>query len=154
MTTPPPPKDPESSKAVSPAPETGLQKGEAPPPPEVRRVLESLPQAQREVLERSFAMMYQGPVVNPILTKIDKEHLHKLFDGIENDNKRMYEDRASGRKHGRFIAGLGVLAFLAISSVFLWAQQGDLLKGILIGLALFLGGLGTGSRFLSKQDDD
>ncbi len=57
-------------------------------PPEVQQVLNALPPEQRHILERSFAMLVQGPLMNPIAAKIDKVHLNKIFDGVENDNLR------------------------------------------------------------------
>lgn len=101
-------------------------------------------------------MMFQGPMstAHPILAKLDGQHLTKILDGVENESKRDHEDRDQGRKHMRFIAVVGLAGFLLISALFLWANAGELLKGILMGFAVFAGGLGFGSRFLHKKDDE
>ncbi|MEK7380938.1 MAG: hypothetical protein AAB075_08015, partial [Gemmatimonadota bacterium] len=65
-----------------PAPEDEKVDPGASMPPEVGDVLKGLPAEQRQVLERSFSLMYQGPAINPMLGKIDKEHLHKMLDGV------------------------------------------------------------------------
>ena len=140
-TTPTPPQ-----QSVTPAPAT---------PTEVREILATLPEEHRVRLERTFAMLtYQGPVQNPMLAKMDGQHLHKIIDGVEADSQRNHEDREKDRRHRRTLAYVGLGGFLLISGVFLWAKQGDLLKGILIGFAIFVGGLGAGSRFLRRDSDD
>lgn len=101
-------------------------------PPEVGEVLKSLPAEQRQVLERSFSLMFQGPVVNPLLGKIDKEHLHKMLDGVENDNRRMYDDSKDERKHLTLRAVVGTAAFLIACGLFLWAKEVPFLKDLLI----------------------
>ena len=120
-------------------------------PPEVQVILQHLPPEQRRVVEQSFSLLYQyqGPGVNPVLSKIDGEHVHKILEGIENDNQRMYQDRDRGRSHNRFLAIVGVAGFLLVSGLFLWAQQSNLLKDVLTWLAIFVGGLGVG--FLRRK---
>jgi hypothetical protein len=120
-------------------------------PLELREVLQKLPPEQRQVLERSF-MMIQGPVAHPLLGKIDKEHLHKMLDGVENDNKRSYEDTRDERKHITLRAVVGTAAFLVACAIFLYAKEVPLLKDILIYLVLIGGGVGIGRGF--KRHDD
>ena len=86
-----------------------------------------------------------------MLAKIDKDHVHKILDGIEHDNQRMYEDRDRSRSHNRFLSIVGVAGFLVLSGLFLWAKQSALLRDILTWLAIFLGGLGVGVGFLRRR---
>lgn len=113
-------------------------------PPEVQRVLAQLPPEQRHVLEQSFSMMVQGPVPHPLVSKIEKEHLTKLLDGVENDNRRMYEDQRDERKHQTGRAVLGTLALVAVCVLFLWYREVPLLKDILGYLVAAAGGYGIG----------
>ncbi len=124
------------------------------PPHAVQEIIKRLPPREREIVEQSFSMLVQAPMVNPVLAKLDGQHLHKILDGAENDSKRHHEDRDKNRRHNRFVVVVGLVGFLAISALFLYLNQAELLKGILMGFAVFAGGLGFGARFLRRGDEE
>jgi len=137
-------------------PRPDLEPADAKPtsPSEVEQVLEKLSADQRQVLERSFSLMLQAPIVNPVLTKLNTEHLHKILDGVENGNKRMYEDERDERKHVTLRSVVGTLAFLVLCGLFLWAKEVPFLKDLVIYLVLIAGGVGIGRGLMRVREGD
>ena len=109
-------------------------------PPDIRRAIISYTR-------------YVGPAPNPLFNKIDGEHIHKLIDSTENDEKRAFQDAQSSKWfHLVYVLlAIGVLVFLTL---YLPGVDRELYKDVLRFLGTFLSGLGTGfgaAYLLSKR---
>lgn len=122
-------------------------------PEPVEAVLEQLPPPQREIVRESFAALLavQGPATHPLMRKLTPDHVTKLIDGAAKDNERMYADKTESRGHERFLFVVGIVGFLALSGLFLWAQQARLLEEVVRMAAVFIGGFGSGAIIVLKR---
>ena len=128
--------------------DSGEETHSSPPsfPPEV---LDRLPAAQREQVLEFFAanMQVSGPMPNPILNKLEPQH---ITDIIAVASKTV-DSTSSDRKHSRlfnFLAlALLVAAALIVLLVFAIIGENDLLLEIVKIGGVGLGGFGGGYGF-------
>ncbi len=148
-TKPQPPSKQQAGTAPAPVP-TGDEPVVLPEP--VEAVLRQVPATQQAQLRETFAafMQFQGPAPNPLMRKITADHVTKMIDGAEKDNERHYTDRREGRGHSKFLIVVCGIFILAMSGLFLWASQAQLLDKLLQFGIVFIGGVGTGVG-LSKR---
>ncbi len=133
-----------SAKTPAPKPEPETPDLALPEP--VEAVLKEVPPPQREKVRETFAalLQFQGPMPNPLLGKLTSEHLDKLIDGADKDNQRMYADRKEGRGQSKFLSVCGIVGFVVLCGLFLWAKQTQLLDKVIQVAVIFAGGLGAG----------
>lgn len=99
------------------------------------------PRMQREF---SQIMAISGQVGNPVLAKVNAEHIHKVLDYREAGNQRNHQQTHSTRKFAfayffaALVAVVGVLLFLTFQG------ENDLASEFLAGIIGLLGGGGLG----------
>jgi hypothetical protein len=120
-------------------------------PPVVARLLEKAPpQVRREVVSFFSMMMSRGPmpdlVASKLADKITEDHLNKLIDSSDRDRELGFKNTQFARlfQFGIAIIGLSFSGFLVVQ---LKSENPELLKDLIIAVAGFLGGLGTGLGF-------
>lgn len=101
-----------------------------------------------------------GPAYPPFMDKIDKEHITKVLEYTENQDKRGFEDTKSERLYGLIKLILICIVFVFIfvfMTVYLVDRDKDLYKDI-VKIALgFLSGLAAGyglAKRGSKEKDE
>jgi hypothetical protein len=98
-------------------------------------------QKVRELVRReAFGMFQFGPAPNPLVEKMTEEHITKVIDNSEADNKR-------SDYRIKFLAVILTIGFIAICGMFLYAGQSALLKEILTLFITFAGGFAGGYGF-------
>jgi hypothetical protein len=101
---------------------------------------EKPPQLQlMEIAMKQFA----GPAPAMLIDKMDKEHISKMLDITEAENKRGYDYATSGRKFTVLyvLIGVGVFVFL---TCYLAGRNMDLYKKLLELAVTFFAGVGGG----------
>jgi hypothetical protein len=122
-------------------------------PPEVVQMLESAPPEVRRQIVSFFSMiMSRGLIPDPVASKLaDKvtgDHITQLIESSDKDSEREFKNCQWGRVFQFAIAVIG-LVFFAFLVVQLKAANPELLKDLVIGVASFLGGLGTGLGYMA-----
>ncbi|MBC6406722.1 MAG: hypothetical protein GDA40_00790 [Rhodobacteraceae bacterium] len=60
--------------------------------------LEKLPEPERRFISRFMAVSSRGPRPNPILEKIEPEHITQMIQGHEKESERRHKERKEKRK--------------------------------------------------------
>lgn len=104
-------------------------------------LLEGIPQEDRGIIQRSLTMM-SGRMPNPISKKITSEHIGKLIDNSESQDRRESKDKNFSRIYHVLI----ILIALAFVSFLIYTFRGnnEVLVPMITGILAFLGGLGVG----------
>jgi hypothetical protein len=115
-------------------------------PPEV---LERLPEDERErVLELfSAGMQVSGPMANPLLNKLEPQHITDIIALSSRTIDATANDRRSSRLFGFLSLALLVAAALVVLLVFAIIGENDLLLEIVKLGGVGLGGFGGGYGF-------
>lgn len=89
------------------------------------------------------AQRYSGPFPPQFFEKITEQHISRILDIAEGDEKRSFEDAKSSRKYTLCYV-LIVAALFVFLTVFLVFKDVELYEEVLKILIIFLGGLGGG----------
>lgn len=151
-------KEPSTSENLPEKPEVLEKKKPTPIPPEV---LAGMPPEAKKMVERFMmqSVSMQGirtPPRNPILKKIDGEHIHKVLDIAKADDERNFQNQISARRYGAFYVVLFVGLFVFVT-VYVGTADKELYKELLKFLLIYLGGLGSGyglKTYLNKKDSE
>lgn len=109
--------------------------------PDIKQVLDNFPNNEQKSI---MAMMqYSGPKPNPLLDKIDSDHIHKLLDYTREEGKSAHRMRSSNRWFQLAYTLLAISAG-ALMIIYLLPLDKQLLVDILKVLVGFAGGLGSG----------
>ena len=153
------PQDPEPSEGSNqirntPAEEDSLspKNSEEPPPPDPPippEVLDGLPAEQQERVRRFFATSMQvfGPMANPLLNKLEPQHLTDIIALRSKTVDATTSDRKNSRLFNFLALALLVTAALTILLVFAIIGENDLLLEIVKIGGVGLGGFGGGYGF-------
>ena len=118
-------------------------------------LLEKLPPEQREVAMQFMASFSEfhtrGPAVNPLISKFNDEHVHKLLDQVGHQETSAHELRKSNRmfQFAYFLVGV-IILILAVG--YLQPRDPELLDTILKYLFAFAGGFGSGAIYIVIRD--
>jgi len=98
-----------------------------------------------EIIQKFTALFRSeriGPSPDPIISKLIPEHITKMIECRDDDNKREYNFSIRSQVFNflYLVIGLGVLIFIII---FLHDKE-EFLKDILFTAGIFIGGIGTG----------
>lgn len=141
------PVTPEEERAITPQEAVPAEVDDIPIPQEV---LERLPAGARQRLIQSFtsATTIYGPPRNPLLDKLNADHISSLISAADKDRDRALEDRKHSRK---WLAVLVALIFIPIALLlgyFAFLQQNtlvlEIIKLVAVGAGGFFGGYGYG----------
>ena len=95
-----------------------------------------------------------APAANPLVEKLTSDHLTKIIDNEENDGVRadgerirVYEERASRRRHQLIYFLVGLAAAVGMILLFTFTDNRDMIIPIVTAVAGFLGGFAAGQRF-------
>ena len=132
---------PEEEAPLTPL-ETSPDESDAVPiPPEI---LESLPVGVRRRVLSSFSATLSGRLPNPLLDKLNAEHISSLISLADKDRDRALEDRKHSRKWLAAILALFVIPVAVLLGYFAFLQQNTLVAEIIKLAAVGLGGFGGG----------
>ena len=98
-------------------------------------------------VERVFSATLSGPLRNPLLDKLNAEHIASLIAAADKDRDRALEDRRNARKWQAVIIALLVLPIALLLGYFGFLQQNSLVAEIIKLAAVGLGGFGGGYGF-------
>lgn len=135
-------KEPPNQNPIEPGKPFGAKENSHSLPVIPTEVLEKIPSPMRE---RVIAMMQvSGPMPDPLVQKIDGEHLHKIIDSTDRDSQRRYDSQASQRRYS-FAAFVIISAFVVFVIIYFTAiQKYEFLAPILSALVGFAAGFGFG----------
>lgn len=108
-------------------------------------ILEAIPEEDRGNVERILRQTMISGVMrrsNPIAEKITSEHITKLIDKSDVEDKRDRDERKSDKNYNLKLLCIGLI-FIAFLIWFLRDNE-DLLIQIIIGIISFVGGFGFG----------
>jgi lipopolysaccharide export LptBFGC system permease protein LptF len=124
-------------------------------PPELLEFVQRTPKEERPKLLREIRMflsMTQSSNVSDILSrKINSSHIDQLIRFIEKEDQRSYQFAVGNRRYGLTIFCIALVALIALILVFVFRNESELLKQILIGIALILGGFGGGYGYRHRR---
>ena len=117
---------------------------------EVNSPIDEMLEGAPPELRQQFKMMmmgFGGMMPNPVVSKFNEDHIHKILDNTEAESIR--EDRQTHYQRMATIALYisSLLAVIAILIFLVLQDQAGLLAQILGGIALFGGGFGSGFGF-------
>jgi hypothetical protein len=116
------------------------------------QILEDLPpELQKQVALMISSSRYQGPMPNPLVEKLNEEHISKIIDASIADDEKNYKFAIIGRRYTLIYVILGVIAFFCLL-LFLIDRNPELLKDILKMGGAFIGG-GAGGYGLRAYKD-
>lgn len=138
-------KETEEKETIEQEPKKELEK--APEIKEIKAIEKALTQAKLppETLQKFTALIRSeriGPLPDPIISKLTHEHITKMIECTDDDNKRNYNFSIRSQVFNfiYLLLGLGFLIFIII---FLGDKE-SLLKDILLAIIAFAGGTGAG----------
>jgi len=140
---------PEDPSGKPPSTDLAPQQGNGPTKPtqkpEVKELLDALPEPERERIEQFFAMAQtHGPLHNPIIDKLTPEHITKVIDGVDTARGQHFVDRKEGRRHDLHTLMVVLIFVLALCGIFLFAKQPEYLDKVIAAVLGFAGGYGFG----------
>lgn len=139
-----PPAIPEEERSLAPQGPAPADGSESPIPPEI---LERFPAEARRLIQSSFSATIHGSPRNPLLDKLNAEHIASLISAADKDRDRALEDRRNARKWQAVILALLVLPIALLLGYFGFLQQNSLVAEIIKLAAVGLGGFGGGYGF-------
>ena len=105
-------------------------------------------------VQQAMAMFASGQVSDPVLSKLNDNHIDKAIDNSHEIEKEDFKFRRSSRWfHLAFVGvGVGVFVFLAVflNSVGQWDTFVEIVKGLVI----FAGGAGAGYGVGRRRSSD
>lgn len=122
-------------------------------PDEVSEIIEKLDPDDRKVITKSFQLMMSGftpSPITPIIKKLTPEHITKIIDYSESEDKRHYRYAS----WNRFYFTLYVLAAIAVFiflTIYLSKGNMDLYIKIVELLIAFAGGFGLGVGYKNSK---
>ncbi len=118
-------------------------------------LLSDLPPEQREIVTRYISSITEfhsrGPSANPLISKFNDEHVHKLLDQVERQESGAHELRKSNRLF-QLLYFLVAVFILILAVGFLQPRDPELLDTILKYLFAFAGGFGSGATYIVIKD--
>lgn len=118
-------------------------------------ILEGLPEEDRGRIQGIIRQTMVSAVMgnkNPIAEKITSEHITKIIENSDNQDKRDRDERRSEKNYEIIFLLIG-LVFLGFLIVFLKDDK-ELLYKIIIAILSFIGGFGIGKTSKRKHMDD
>jgi len=120
-------------------------------------ILDNLPPEIKKVVEMGFSMQrISGATPNPILSKLNENHIDRILDIGEKEEDNSFKDSQSNKKYNLIYFIIGILLFIFLI-VFLVKDNKELFLEILkIGVAI-IGGFGGGfgyKTYLDKHKSD
>lgn len=115
-------------------------------PDGVSNIIKKLPSDEGRRITESFQLMMSGFSPSPmtsIYKKLTTEHIDKIIDYSENDEKRHYKYASWARFYTALYIVIGVSLFVFLT-IFLSKDRTDIYIKILEFLIIFAGGIGTG----------
>ena len=113
--------------------------------------LEKLPPEARKVVEIGMSMQRIGPMQNPIMGKINEEHIDKILEISAKDDERSFLDAKESRKYTLFYVGIFAAVFIFLT-VFLVGSNTEVYRELIKLIAVFFGGFGGGFGVKSYID--
>lgn len=116
-------------------------------------ILESIPVEERGKVVSIFKQSMISGIMrrsNPIADKITPEHISKLIENSDEQDKRDRVERKGQQNYTLFLL-ITSLIFLGFLIVFLKNEQ-ELLVKILLSIISFLGGFGLGKSRIKKEE--
>lgn len=135
---------PEEERSLAPQEPAPADVSEALIPPEI---LGKLPVEVRRLIQSSFSATIYGSPRNPLLDKLNADHIASLIAAADKDRNRALEDRRNARKWQAVILALLVLPIAVLLGYFGFLQQNSLVAEIIKLAAVGLGGFGGGYGF-------
>ena len=136
---------PEEQQPASPEEGTSLTRPDAAPGEGADS--EEVPLRFPVSVERVFSAALSGPLRNPLLDKLNAEHIAALIAAADKDRDRALADRRNARKWQAVILALLVLPIALLLGYFGFLQQNNLVAEIIKLAAVGLGGFGGGYGF-------
>lgn len=115
-------------------------------------ILDNLPPDIKKVVEMGFSMQrISGPMPNPIVSKLNENHIDRILDISEKEEENAYKDSQSNKAYNLVYFILAILLFVFLI-IFLVKEDKELLVEILkIGIAI-VGGFGGGFGYKTYLD--
>lgn len=120
---------------------------------EETKILENLPPEVKKVVEMGFSMQrISGTMPNPILSKINENHIDRILDIAQKEEDNSFKDAQSTKKYS-LIYFILLIIFVGFLIFYLVDKDRSLLL-ILVEKGLYvLGGFGGGYGFKAYIDN-
>lgn len=118
-------------------------------------VLENLPPEMRREVKEFLFQKISGPMPNPIMSKVNGEHIDKMLDIAKESDKYDFDDNQSSKLYNLIYVVLGILFFIFLV-IYLAKENPDLFVEILKIVVLIGGGFGGGygyKSYLNRKND-
>ncbi|MGL4884661.1 MAG: hypothetical protein ACRC8K_26935 [Waterburya sp.] len=111
--------------------------------------IDELPQEAQAIVRMMMSRSISTSSLSPLQDKINPEHISKILDIAEEDNKREFEDIKLVRIYN-LLTLIIVLIFLGFLTVFLANKDLSTYQDIIRILIIFGGGFGAGFGYKSR----
>ena len=143
------PKEIENKKEDEEKPEEGGDSLTIPP-----EILKHVPQGERPKFLREVSMFLSmtrhGSSSDIFANKINSSHIDKIIDSVGADNRRKYQFAVGQRKFNFALIFVMIIVIVGLMVFFALRNESELLKQILIGIALIIGGVGGGYGYSKR----
>ena len=116
------------------------------PEDDIQEIINNLPENERESIKKSLTMSFSqvsGPF-NPMVEKMTPEHITLTLQNAEKESEREFK-LISKQKMYDFLLVIGALLFV-FTLCYLFSNNVNSIKDILIPIATFVGGYGFGKN--------
>lgn len=116
------------------------------PEDDIQEIINNLPENERESIKKSLTMSFSqvsGPF-NPMVEKMTPEHITLTLQNAEKESEREFK-LISKQKMYDFLLVIGALLFV-FTLCYLFRNNVNSIKDILIPIATFVGGYGFGKN--------
>lgn len=118
--------------------------------PKEPEIFDNLPPEIKKVTEMGFSMQrFSGPMPNPIVSKLNENHIDRILDISEKEEENAYKDSQSNKIYN-LIYVLIIVIFFVFLVVFL--ENKELLVEILKIVIAIVGGFGGGFGYKTYLD--
>lgn len=122
-------------------------------PDEVSGIIDKLPPDERKIITKSFQLMmgsFNPSPVTPIIKKLTPEHITRIIDYSENEDKRHYRFANWSRFYFTIYVILAIALFIFLT-VYLSKDNTDLYIKIIEVIVIFGGGFGLGVGYKNSR---
>lgn len=115
-------------------------------------ILDSLPPEAKKVMEMAISMQsISGRMPNPILSKLNEEHINKILDQSEKEEDNSFKDSQSNKLYNLIYFVLTII-LIVFFVVYLADRDKDLLLNLADKALYILAGFGGGYGFKAFKD--
>lgn len=116
-------------------------------------IFENMPPEIKKVVEMGISMQrFSGSMPNPLLSKINENHIDKILEISQKEEDNSYKDAQSTKKYG-LIYFILIILFIGFLICYLVDKDKSLLLTIIEKGLFIIGGFGGGYGFKAYLDN-